>query len=77
MVDKRAAHLLFLSFDLYNLKSTVVFTGPEGIAIKLLPAVWTDQKTISMGKIRRLDQTVSDEQRLGCMSALTWDRTPT
>lgn len=49
MVDTRADHLLFLSFDLDNLKGVVAFNGPEDIAIKLLPDFWSGQQTKGRG----------------------------
>ncbi|MNV73400.1 hypothetical protein D3C71_1665460 [compost metagenome] len=65
MVDTRADHLIFMSFDLDNLRGEVVYNGPEDIAIKVLPAGWTGQMTISMTRIRLLDLSVPDEHRLG------------
>lgn len=64
LVDTRADHLIFLAFDLENLKGEVVYNGPEDVAIKLLPQAWTGQKTISMTQIRRADTTVLEEERL-------------
>lgn len=64
MVDTRADHLLFLVFDLENLKGEVVYNGPEALVIKLLPTAWGGQKTVAMAQIRRVDATLSDDQRL-------------
>lgn len=64
MVDTRADHLIFMSFDLDNLRGEVVYNGPEDIAIKVLPAAWTGQMTISMTRIRLLDLSVPEENRL-------------
>ena len=64
MVDTRADHLIFLSFDLDYLKGEVVFNGPEEMVIKLLPDVWDDQKTVSMTRVRILDRDVPEEARL-------------
>ena len=64
MVDTRADHLLFLVFDLENLKGDVVYNGPEEPVIKLLPTAWVGQKTVSMAQIRRADAMVAEEQRL-------------
>lgn len=41
-----------------------MYNGPEDIAIKLLPEVWNDQKTLSIARIRNLDKSVPDEARL-------------
>ena len=64
MVDTRADHLLFLVFDLENLKGEVVYNGPEEPVIKLLPTAWVGQKTVSMTQIKRADAMVPDPQRL-------------
>ncbi len=52
MVDTRADHLLFLVFDLENLKGQVVYNGPEEPVIKFLPTTWSGQKTVPMSRIR-------------------------
>jgi hypothetical protein len=64
MVDTRADHLLFLVFDLENLKGEVVYNGTEEPVIKLLPTAWVGQKTVSMAQIRRADALLAEEQRL-------------
>lgn len=64
MVDTRADHLLFLVFDLENLKGEVVYNGPEEPVIKLLPTSWVGQKTVSMAQMRRADAMVRNEHRL-------------
>lgn len=69
MVDTRADHLLFLVFDLENLKGEVVYNGPEERVIKLLPTAWVGQKTVSLGQIRRANSVVAEEQRLRASSA--------
>lgn len=64
MVDTRADHLLFLVFDLENLKGEVVYNGPEDLVIKLLPTAWAGQKTVSMTQIRRADAMVPEREHL-------------
>ncbi|WP_245280207.1 DUF6998 domain-containing protein [Pseudorhizobium pelagicum] len=64
MVDTRADHLLFLVFDVENLKGEVVYNGPEEPVIKLLPTSWVGQKAVSMAQIRRANARVLDDQRL-------------
>lgn len=64
MVDTRADHLLFLVFDLENLKGDVVYNGPEETVIKLLPTAWVGQKTVSLSQIKRMDALLREEQRL-------------
>lgn len=64
MVDTRADHLLFLVFDLENLKGEVVYNGPEEPVIKLLPLAWLGQKTVSITQIRRADSAVAEDHRL-------------
>lgn len=64
MVDTRADYLLFLVFDLDNLKGEVVYNGPEEPVIKLLPTAWVGQKTVSMAQIRKADAKIAVNQRL-------------
>lgn len=64
MVDTRADHLLFLVFDLENLKGEVVYNGPEEPVIQLLPTSWVGQKTVSISQIKRMDTLLREEQRL-------------
>lgn len=64
MVDARADHLLFLVFDLENLKGEIVYNGPEEPVIKMLSTAWVGQKTVSMAQMRRADAMVHDGQRL-------------
>lgn len=64
MVDTRADHLLFLEFDLANLKGEVVFNGPERVALQLLPPTWVNQRSLTKVQIRKADLLVADEQRL-------------
>jgi len=71
MVDTRADHLLFLVFDLENLKGEVVYSGVEEPVIKLLPTEWVGQKTVSMMRIRRANSMVAEAQRLGRHSQRT------
>lgn len=64
MVDTRADHLLFLVFDLENLKGEVVYNGPEEPVIKYLPTTWTGQKTVPMSRIKSADAQVGEDDRL-------------
>lgn len=64
MVDTRADHLLFLEFDLANLKGDVVFNGPERVALQFLPPTWVNQRSLTKVQIRKADLLVADEQRL-------------
>ncbi|WP_416407197.1 DUF6998 domain-containing protein [Agrobacterium rosae] len=64
MVDTRADHLLFLVFDLENLKGEVVYNGPEEPVIRVLGTAWDGQKTVSMTQIRKMDAILRNEQRL-------------
>lgn len=64
MVDTRADQLLFLVFDLENLKGQVAYNGPEENVIKLLSPTWVGQKTVSMTQIKRADMAVPKEMRL-------------
>ena len=64
MVDTRAQHLLFLEFDLDNLKGEIVFNGPEEIALRFLPSNWVGQRSLTNKQIRQADTLVEEGQRL-------------
>lgn len=63
-VDTRANHLLFFDIDFDNLRGTVVFNGPEHIALAKMPAAWIGQRPITKVQIRAADALVPIEDRL-------------
>ena len=63
-VDARADHLIFIEFDFEKLEGEIVFNGPEHIALQDMPDKWTDQRPVSPRRIRVLNQTVADGDRL-------------
>lgn len=63
-VDRRADHLLFFSFDFNSLKGSVIFNGPEAVALKYLPSFWSGQRSLTHGMITAADAQVEDSQRL-------------
>lgn len=71
VVDTRADHLLFLSFDFEACKGVVTFNGPEHIAIALLPPKWVGQRSLSLSQIRKANDQVGDADRLRAMEART------
>lgn len=60
----RADHLLFFDLDLEALTGTVVFNGPEHIAIARLPVSFSGQRSLTAKQIRNADRDVSDKDRL-------------
>lgn len=64
MVEKRADHLIFLDFDLDNLKGEIVYNGPETTALSFLPEFWTGQRSLTPRQIRKANALVSEDQRL-------------
>ncbi|CAN7238829.1 hypothetical protein LJR255_000939 [Pararhizobium sp. LjRoot255] len=64
MVDTRAQHLLFLEFDLDNLKGEIVFNGPEEVALRFLARSWVGQRSLTKRQIRQADTLVPENQRL-------------
>ena len=60
----RADHLLFFDLDLEALTGTVVFNGPEHIAISRLPVSFSGQRSLTAKQIRNADRDVSDKDRL-------------
>lgn len=63
-VDARADHLIFIEFDFEKLRGEIVFNGPEHIALQDMPDTWTNQRPVSPRKIRLLNITVPDRDRL-------------
>lgn len=64
MVDTRADHLLFLAFDMENLRGEVVYNGPEEVALTFLPSTWVGQRSLTKAQIRQADLLVRHDQRL-------------
>lgn len=64
MVDTRASHLLFLEFNLDDLKGEIIFNGPEEVALRFLPASWVGQRSLTKRQIRQADMLVPEDQRL-------------
>ncbi|EHH05455.1 hypothetical protein ATCR1_15031 [Agrobacterium tumefaciens CCNWGS0286] len=64
MVDTRAEHLLFLAFDMENLRGEVVYNGPEEIALTFLPLAWVGQRSLTRSQVRQADLLVRQDQRL-------------
>lgn len=67
LVDRRADHLLFLSFDFENLRGEVIYNGPEHLVMADFPAYWEGQRKIAFGKISKLNQQVSLSDRLALL----------
>ena len=63
-VDTRADHLLFFDFDFGNLKGTVIFNGPEHLALTKMPSAWSGQRSVTKIQIRTADAWVAIEDRL-------------
>lgn len=64
-VSTQASHLLFLHLDLEACRATVVFNGPEHLALACLPQSWNgQQRMISLFKLRQADAKVQDQDRL-------------
>lgn len=63
-VDTRADHLLFFDIDFENLKGTVIFNGPENLALAKMPEAWIGQRPVSKVQIRAADALVPIEDRL-------------
>lgn len=63
-VDTRSDHLLFFDIDFDNLRGTVIFNGPEHIALARMPEAWIGQRPVSKVQIRAADALVPMEDRL-------------
>ncbi|WP_225207008.1 DUF6998 domain-containing protein [Novosphingobium huizhouense] len=63
-VETHADHLLFFHFDYDLCLGEVVYNGPEEPVRKLLPPNWVGQRSVSAPAFRRLNQLVSEFERL-------------
>ncbi|AHG46449.1 hypothetical protein RLEG12_25845 [Rhizobium leguminosarum bv. trifolii CB782] len=63
-VDARADHLIFIEFDFERLEGEVVFNGPEHVALQDMPETWTGQRPVLPRRIRLLNETVAEADRL-------------
>ena len=68
-VETRADHLLFFDLDFDGCKGTVFYNGPEYLAVAALPDLWTGQRLVSRKRLREIDATLTDEQRLPMLGA--------
>ncbi|WAC47736.1 hypothetical protein OVA03_13645 [Asticcacaulis sp. SL142] len=64
LTETRADHLLFFDLDFEGGCGTVVFNGPEHIATRFLPDIFTGQRSLTRMQICKADETVSDAARL-------------
>ncbi|WP_282169087.1 DUF6998 domain-containing protein [Ruegeria atlantica] len=60
----RAEHLLFFDLDFKNCRMSVVFNGPEHIALKYLPENFPGQRMLTAKQIRSADTEVEGKDRL-------------
>ena len=63
-VETRADHLLFFDLDLENCQGQVIFNGPEHYAVRKLPTVFSNQRSLTPSQIRHADTLVQDGERL-------------
>lgn len=64
-VDTKADHLIVLHFDYDACEGEVIYNGPEAPVVEeLLPEVWHDQRTANLRGLLRLNEGVSDADRL-------------
>lgn len=60
-----ADHLLFFHFDFDRRVGTVIFNGPERIALEKMPGTWTTgQRTVPLGYLRQKNAALRDSDRL-------------
>lgn len=63
-VDTRADHLLFFDIDFESLTGTVIFNGPEVVALARMPSAWIGQRPVTKVQIRAADALVDLGDRL-------------
>jgi len=62
--DLRADHLIVIRFDLQQLVGEVLYNGPEEPIVRLLPPNFSGQRTVSLNRIRAINETVEPTARL-------------
>jgi hypothetical protein len=62
--ETRADHLLFFDLDFERASGTVVYNGPEHLAVTLLPKVFAGQRSLSRKQICDADTKVKNGERL-------------
>ena len=63
-IDLRADHLLFFHFDFDRRVGQTIFNGPESVALEGTPDSWVGQLNIPLGRLRKANARVSDDERL-------------
>lgn len=63
-VETRADHLLFFDLDFDRCRGSVVFNGPEHYAVRHLPELFANQRSLSRHQIRAADAMVQGHERL-------------
>tara|TARA_E500000305_G_C4028735_1_gene243409 strand:- start:1865 stop:2377 length:513 start_codon:yes stop_codon:yes gene_type:complete len=63
-VDTRADHLLFFDLDFDSLQGSVIFNGPEEIALQTMPDSWSGQRMVSRKQIEATNRKVEEKDRL-------------
>ena len=63
-VETRADHLLFFHFNYDECLGEIGYNGPEELIRNTMPESWVGQRCVSAGTIRRLNDQVSDQNRL-------------
>lgn len=63
-VETRADHLLFFDLDFGRCRGAIVYNGPEHYAVRHLPDVFANQRSLSRHQIRAADAMVQPNERL-------------
>ncbi|SDR00237.1 hypothetical protein [Pseudovibrio sp. Tun.PSC04-5.I4] len=63
-IKVKADHLLFFNIDFENSAFSIVFNGPERLALECLPAVFTNQRTLSLRKTIEANSKVHPADRI-------------
>jgi hypothetical protein len=62
--ETRADHLLFFCLDFETATGSVAYNGPEHYVTQYLPEVFSGQRMVSRGQVKRADEQVQDHERL-------------
>lgn len=62
--ETRADHLLFFCLDFETATGSIAYNGPEHYVTRYLPEVFSGQRMVSRGQVKRADEQVQDHERL-------------
>lgn len=62
--EARADHLIFFDLDFDACSGSVIYNGPEHLALAGFPLVWVGQRSVSFARVQIIDAAIADIDRL-------------